>query len=167
MQINNDILLVLSCALCVAVVLQLVISLYMFGSLRSARKEREKLNREMFGLLRKIEGLTASKREQMLQHYDQILDSLASRLPPTVASEAGQIIFEMESKILNRLAELDPGIKDDEVSQRKMDDLIKSMENLEATIISLTSDAVHKVLADGRQDFFREDLVANLRELAA
>jgi hypothetical protein len=167
MVIDNQFLVMLSSALCIAVVLQLVISLYMFGSLRSSAKDRERLNKEMFGLLRKIEGLTASKREQMLKHYDSILETLALRLPPTVASEAGQMIFEMESRLLSRLAELEPALKDDEISQRKMDGIIKSMENLEATIISLTSDTVHKVLAEGRQDLFREDLLVNLREIAA
>jgi len=128
------------------------------ASLRIAAHDRTKLNRELYGLVNKIEGLTANKRDQMLKHYDKILDDLSNRLPPTIASQAGQLIFETESKILSRLAELEPNLKDDELGQRKMDELIKNMENLESTIVNLTSQTVSNVMAQSRKELFDDSL---------
>lgn len=142
---------VIGCAL-----VELLVALYMFLSLRGASKENAQLNKEMFGLLKKIEGLTATRREQMLRAYDQVLEQLANRLPPTIAAQAGTLIFETESKILTRLAELEPLIKKDDLSRRKMDELIKSMENLEKTIIVLTADTVRNVMMENRHSLFED-----------
>ncbi len=124
--------------------------------LRSASKERQQMNKEMFGILRKIEGLTSHRREQMLKQYDKILDTLSTRLPPTLAAEAGKLIFEMESRILSRLAELEPNLKHDKDAKRKLNELICQMEQLEKTVVNLTSDTVHSVLAERRSELFRE-----------
>lgn len=133
-------------------VIQLFTSIYMALSIKAASRERNALNKEMFGLVKRIEALTSSRREQMLKHYDKILSSLAMRLPPTIAAQASTIIFETESKILSRLAELEPGFKNNEAARRKMDELIRSMENLEQTVVNITSEAVRKVMLESRSD---------------
>jgi hypothetical protein len=111
----------------------------------------------MFGLVRRIEGLTSHRREQMLKHYDGMLESLSTRLPPTIAAHTSQAIIETESKILQRLAELEPNFRDDESIQRKLDELIHSMEGLEKTIVALAADAVQRVMAEGRRSLIDED----------
>jgi len=165
-ELMSDTTLLVAVILGAAVVLQFVLGIYMAASLRIASCERARLNKEMFGLLRKIEGLTAGRREQMLKHYDTILDEISNRLPPTVAAEAGQMIFEMESKILSRLAELEPNLGEDEASLKKMEGLIKSMEGLEATLVSLTANTVRSVMASRRRDLFY-DPISDEEQLAA
>ena len=140
-----------------ACIVQLFTSLYMALSLRSASRERNSLNKEMFGLVKRIEAMTSSRREQMLKHYDKILSNLAMRLPPTIAAQASQTIFETESKILARLAELEPALQNDEIGKRKMEELIKSMESLEQTVVTITSEAVRKVMLESRSDLMEED----------
>lgn len=137
--------------------LQLVINIITVSSLRSMGKEREILHREIFGLVKKIEGLTSSKREAMLKHYDGLLEVLSTKLPTAVASQSSQLIFETESKILARLAELEPNLQSDQKSKEKMDELIKSMECLEKTLVNLTSDAVKNVMVEGRRSLFEAD----------
>ena len=139
-------------------ILQTILALHLMLSLRSASKERQRLNREMFGLLRKIEGLTSGKREQMMKHYDKILDDLVTRLPHTIASQAGTSIFETESRILTRLAELEPNLRNDELGRQKMDDLIQSMEGLESLIVSLTAETVQSVMAENRKVLFQDGI---------
>ncbi len=144
-------------------VLQSCLAVYLLSSLRAARKERAALHREMYGLVRKLEGLTSGKREQMAKQFDKILSELALRLPPTIAAQAGQTIFETESRILSRLAELEPDLKNDEQSREKMDDLIKSMESLETTIVTVTADTVQNIMAANRQAIFEDDIYSEDR----
>lgn len=139
------------------VTLQLVLSIIMLIGLRTSSRERALLNREMFGLVRKLEGLTASRREQMVRHYDRMLEGLMKRLPPTIAAQTGQVIFDTESKILSRLAELEPSLKADEDGRRKMDELIKSMENLDSTIVSCAADTVKTVMAESRRSLLEDE----------
>lgn len=137
--------------------LSIVLSISVLLALRKAAREREIVNRELSGLFERIERLTSSGREQILKHYDGLLESLSQRLPTAVAAQASEVIFDTESKILFRLAELDPSLNKDAESRRKMDELIKSMEGLERTIVDLTSDAVRHVMVEGRQSLFPEE----------
>ena len=146
--------------------LQFLFTLYLVVCLRSASRERRRLNLEMFGLLKKIEGITAHRREQMLRHYDKILENLSSRLPASVAAHAGECIFDAEAKILERLAEIEP-LADDDESREKLDAMIKSMESLEARIVSLTAEAVHTVMAESRRDLFRDPIADDPAESLA
>ncbi len=146
--------------------LQVLLAGYLLATLRASASERTALNKEMFGLLKKLEGITSSRREQMLKHYDKILQNLAVRLPTTVAAQTSAMIFDTESKILARLAELEPQLKVDESSKRKMDDLIKSMETLESTIVALTAETVHKVMIDSRRALLDDDNFSDI-EIAA
>lgn len=153
---SSEIIMILVGVFSTLFVTQIFFTFYLFRFIRQARLDRNAIHKEIFGLVRKLEGLTSSKREQMLQHYDTILDDLTHRLPPTIAAEAGNIIFETESKILSRLAEIEPSLREDERAQEKMDQLIKSMENLEGTIVKLTADAVENVFAESRKNLFEE-----------
>jgi len=166
LDLSQDGNVLLTVLLAVAVGFQLLLTLYMAASLRIAERERARLNRDVFGLLKKIEGLTSSRREQMLRHYDKILEQLSVQLPPAIAEEAGQLIFDTESKILTRLAELEPDLKNDSQSREKLDELIKSMESLEATIVSLTANTVQSIMARSRKDLFSEAIRED-RSLAA
>jgi len=137
--------------------LQLLLTIYMGVSLYIASRERAAMNREIFGMLRKIEGLTSHRREQVLRHYDKMLESLSHRLPPLVASQTSQMIYDTESRILTRLAELEPDLRADPKGQEKMNSLIASMENLEHTIVTLTADTVKRVMVEGRRSLIDED----------
>ncbi|RMG44184.1 MAG: hypothetical protein D6719_02325 [Candidatus Dadabacteria bacterium] len=154
-EINQSSLFIISGLLVACCVLQLALSLYMAASLKAASKERYRLNREMFGLLKKLEGLTSSRREKFMKHYDRLMETLTTRLPAQVASRASQSILETEKRIIARLAELEPDLND-ENSKEKMDRLIKQMEALEETVVALTADTVHEVLSDGKKLLFTD-----------
>lgn len=138
---------------------QLLLGVYLIASLRSAERERAAANKELFGLVRKLEGLTSHKREAMTRHYDKMLETLMARLPVSIAARAGEQIFETESKILSRLAELEQSSKEDEGARVKTDELIKSMEKLEQTVVSLTAETVQKVMSEGRRALFEEQSI--------
>jgi uncharacterized protein YoxC len=151
-EIPQNYLILAGITLAIALVFQILLALAMTAAAKSAARERSEFHREMFGLLKKLEGLTANKREQILKHYDTILENLSNRLPPTIAAQASKVILDTESRILSRLAELEPNLMEDESSRRKMDELIKSMENLEETIVGLTAQTVRSVLVDSRRN---------------
>jgi hypothetical protein len=101
----------------------------------------------------------------MVKHYDKILEGLTARIPTTVAAQASNLILETESKILARLAELEPNLKDDEGSRKKMDELITTMEKLERTLVSSAADTVQKAMAEGRRSLFEEESI-DMRDAA-
>ncbi|MEZ4754962.1 MAG: hypothetical protein R3A13_11770 [Bdellovibrionota bacterium] len=148
---SNQTMQVILVAFAVVTTIQILVFACMMRVLGKAQKERSETHREIFGLVRKIEGYTAHRREQMLKHYDGVIEKLAHQIPTAIAAEAGTVIFETESKILQRLAEIEPNLKEDETARKRLDDLITNMENLEHTLITLTSDAVQKIMLDGRQ----------------
>lgn len=137
--------------------IQLFAAIYTAANNRAASRERNQLNKEIFGLMKRIEALTSSSRKQVLSHYDKILSELTIKVPAAVAMQAGQNIFDTESKILCRLAELDPASQADDLTRRKMDDLIKSMENLEQTVVAIAAEAVRKALLEGRSHLLDEE----------
>ena len=141
-----------------SLLLQVFLVLAVAIIMRAHSRERASMEREMFGLLRKLEGLTATKREQILRHYDSMLDTLSIRIPPAVAAQASKLVIDTESRILTRLAELEPNLKGDEEGRRKMDELIKQMEHLEEIIVATASDAVRSVMIDSRRALFDEEL---------
>lgn len=138
-------------------IVQLLTCCLLLMAQRSLKQEAAALNKETFGLLRRFEGLTASKREKILKEYDRMLEELSNRLPTTIAAQASQRIFETESRILNRLAELEPVLKEDKMSQNRMDELIRSMEQLEEALVGSTAETVKKVFLETRSSLFSED----------
>lgn len=159
-EVNENLLLLTTILTAGAAVLQISVSIFVLLWARSSSKEMTHLVREAYGSLRKVEGLTASKREQIAKQYDKIIDSLTTRLPITIASHASQTIYEAEKRILARLAELEPNLKDDEKGRQKMDDLIRTMENLEETIVALTAESVRKVLVETRADILTDQEIS-------
>ncbi len=139
------------------IIVQIGLAIAMLVVLRIAAKERAEQNKEIFGLVKRIEGLTAQRREQMLQHYDRMLESLANRLPVMVAGQASTKIIETETNILRKLSELDPGIHKNGEQTTKLNEIIRSMESLEDTIVTLTSNAVRDVMSEGRRELLEED----------
>lgn len=131
-------------------ILQVVVAIGVGIALLRFKRESRAVHHEVFGMLKKIEGLTASRRDQILKEYDKMLETLGQRLPSTIAAQARSSIFETESKILSRLAELEPNLRRDDASFKKMDELISSMERLETTIITSASTAVEQILVESR-----------------
>ena len=126
-------------------------------SLRSAARERQSLHTEMYGILRKIEGINASRREQMVRQYDGILENLAARLPKVIATQTSSMIIETEGKVLARLAELEPNLREDDEARKKMDELVRSMEKLEETVVAIAADTVHQVLSESRRELLSDE----------
>jgi len=145
---------------------QVLICLWMLVSLHLSTRERARLTKEVYGLLKKIEVLTSSKREKILKHYDGILQNLSTRLPPTIAAEVSQQIIETETKILRRIAELEPNLKNNLESRKKLDEIIHSMEGLERSIVVLASDTVRNVMIESRKSLMLESEEQEM-ELAA
>jgi hypothetical protein len=131
--------------------IQLIGVFYVCSFIRKTLKEKKTLNREILACLKKIEDYTADNRQQALKHYDKIFEDLTNKLPALVSAQAGQQIFETESMILTRLAELDSSLKSDPESKRKMGQIITSMETLEDTVVAATSDVVRRALNEGRK----------------
>jgi hypothetical protein len=144
-----------------ATMLSCIVTVCVLCVLCSVSKENRTLNKEMFGLVKRLEGLTAHRRDQVLTQFDKLVDTLASRIPTIVAASAGDRIFETESTILARLAELEPELASDE-QKKKLDTLIQSMESLEKTLIAHTATAVHQVMLENRKTLFDEDEAAEI-----
>lgn len=145
------------------VVFQFLVSIYFFLQVKASSNESHRINKEVFGLLKKFEGLTASKREQILNRYDQMLEELSHRLPTTIAALTSSTIVDTEAMILKRLAELDPQIRSNKNSRDKMDSLIRNMEHLESSLVSITADTVRNVMLDNRKKLFIEDDFSNIK----
>ena len=151
-EIPPNILITLVGGLGFVCIFQTVLCLVAMNALKGASKEKAILNKELFGLVKKLEGLTSSRREQMIKHYDTMLENLAKRLPPTIAAHAGNMIVETEGRILQRLSELEPLLSQDDESRRKMEELVRSMERLEETLVAVTANTVTQVMGEGRRD---------------
>ena len=134
-----------------ALAVQIGISIFLLISNRRGLREARRIERELFGLTKKIEGLTATNRERVERHYDEILIKLEQTLPALVAKDAGDAIFKAESQILKRLAELEPNLREDEEGMKRFDDLIVTMEKLEETVVSTASNAVLSAVGEGRE----------------
>ena len=147
---------ILIALLCGVLLLNLLFGVWVVFCVRSMSKENQKLNKEMFGLVRRIEGLTSHRRDQVLNQFDKLVENLSLRIPTMVAAKASERIFDTESTILKRLAELDPEIANEE-GKEKLDNLIQSMESLEKTLVSHTATAVHQVMLENRKSLFEEE----------
>ena len=142
--------------------IQFVMALGLYILFRINLKDINRLNKETYGLVKKIEVLTADRREHIQNYFDKLFEHLSKRLPHLISDQASEHIFQTESAILKRLAELEPNFKKDQVSQQKMNELIQSMESLEKTMVSLTANAVEKALEEERICFTGNDSVSSL-----
>ena len=165
-DLTNNILLITGVSGLAMIIVQFVLALLMIVVLRVSARERAEMNKEIFGLVKRIEGLTAQRREQMLQHYDRMLESLANRLPIMVAGEASSRIVETETQILHRLTELDPAIRHDETQSRRLDELVRSLEGLEDKLVTITSDAVKQIMLEGRRELLEDEAFFGMSKAA-
>ena len=135
--------------------LQAILSVYMTIVLMVSSRDRKQLNRETFGLLKKIEGLTAEKQQQFRNQYARAIAGLQDRLPIAIATQVGERIYQTESAILRHLAELEPNV-DNPDAKRRFDELIKSMESLEENLIRVTAQTVHTLLEENADSLTSE-----------
>jgi hypothetical protein len=143
-------------ALIILVVGQIASGLLLLGVLIAIVRERSLQRRELLHITQKIEFLTAPVRERVVGHYDGVLADLIERVPTVIAREAGGKIFETESRIISRLAELEPNLKGDPRTREKMNGLIESMESLEATVSAAAADTVRTTLNEARRGLVAE-----------
>jgi len=115
------------------------------------------LEHELFGLAKKIEGLTAPKRELLVKEFDQLLEKLAQDLPQAVTNTTSERIVEAERRILQRLAEIGPALSKDEEGKRKMEEFIVSLEKLEESVIDSTNEVVQRVMLNSRRELIASD----------
>ncbi|MCO6431268.1 MAG: hypothetical protein J5J00_10445 [Deltaproteobacteria bacterium] len=141
----------------VVAVFQLSVLWIMLVNLRRFSRKYNVLSREMYALVKRIEALTATRRERMIKHFDRLLAKLSNRLPPTIASQLSSSLIETEGKILTRLAELEPDLVTNERSRKRMDELILGMEQLEKKLIALTADTVRDIMLESRADLLDEE----------
>jgi hypothetical protein len=157
---DDTIFFLLSSFSAAVIALALVSSAAMLLALRRFSRDRENTQRSLDDIGTRLEALTGQLSDRYLNttdtNYSSVLDSLVERLPNVVAQETGNQIFETESKILTRLAEIDPMLRNDVEAQRKMDEIIRSMENLEKNIIGLTAAAVKTVMIEKRDELLRQ-----------
>lgn len=137
-------------------IVAIAVTVFIVLHLRATAQRHDRLHNQTFALMKKVEGFTAPKREEVLRNFDELLERLRTELPHQLTAEVGERIFEAETKILSRLAELEPNLAEDEVARRKMEELIRSMEQLEAKITVTAVDAVISVLRDTRHTLFIE-----------
>ena len=139
-----------------ACLISLVCCLYVAAVSRAHRALMQGAVKELYGTMKKIEGLTAGKREQILREYDRIVQDLRLRLPSVIAAQASDAIFDTEKTVLQRLAEIDPSIRD-EARKEKLDELLRSMERLQETIVQGVCETVQKSLAEARREIASDE----------
>lgn len=135
---------------------QLALALGVLLSLRSAATERREHRQEIAAMVQKIELLTAPTRERVIGRYDGMLANLVEKIPEKVMRETGQKIFDAESRIIARLAEIEPNLKRDPVSREKMNEIIESMESLESSVSAIAAETVDDALRAAREELLDE-----------
>lgn len=132
-----------------------LVLLFALLSLSRLRSESLKLNRETFGLLKKVEGLTAQKHHLLAKQFDDLIEKMANQVPVIVGKEATSHLFEIERQIITRLAELEPNLKTDPKAIAHMEEVLRKVELLEEEVIRSTSKAVEKILVEKRKTLFQ------------
>jgi len=150
----------LTVALSAAIVSTVLLSSIVY--LRRLAREVLAANREMFGLTKKMEAMTASRRAHFVHEYDKIVNQLLRKLPANIAAKAGDSIFTTQKQILTRLAELEQLAGTDRESRKQMEEIILSMEQLEAQLVRVTADTVIEVMSDTRKRILEDERFADL-----
>lgn len=140
--------------LCITLIVQSCLLIVL--SLKTARSQKnaEKLHTAMFGLMKRIEGMTSDKRTKMITEFDHVLDRLSTRLPPVLASRAGQALYEAEKSLLQKMVSLEARLDQTPQEQEELNQIIESLESLDTQIIALTADTVHEVMLESRKHLF-------------
>jgi len=143
-------------ALIALVTINLLVALGVLLALRSSARERREHRREIEVMVQKIEVLTAPTRERVIGRYDGMLASLVEKIPEKVMRETGRKIFDAESRIIARLAEIEPNLKRDPVGREKMNEIIESMESLESSVSTIAAETVDDALRAAREELLDE-----------
>jgi len=143
-------------ALIALVTINLLVALGVLLALRSSARERREYRREIEVMVQKIEVLTAPTRERVIGRYDGMLASLVEKIPEKVMRETGRKIFDAESRIIARLAEIEPNLKRDPVGREKMNEIIESMESLESSVSTIAAETVDDALRAAREELLDE-----------
>jgi hypothetical protein len=141
----------------IVLALQVSVAFYLLGKLQFASQERSKLYLELFGMLRKIEGLSSGRRALISHNLDIMLERLAKQLPSRIAAEAGEVIYKTESSMLKVLADLEPNLPQMPAMKERVEKLVISMESLESTVVSLTSETVRQAIMDTKRSILDAD----------
>lgn len=138
-------------------VLQFMVATFTFRRSRAADIERGRLHQELFGLMKRIDGLSSGRRALITYQFDNMLESLSKQLPTRIASEAGQKILDTESQILKALSEIEPALAGDKLLESRLEQVVHSMENLETVVVSVTCESVRQAIVDVRQSLLAPD----------
>jgi hypothetical protein len=136
---------------------QVSVTLYMIGKFQFANQERTRLYHQLFGILRKIEGLSSGRRALIAHNLDILLEQLAKQLPSRIAAEAGEIIYKTESSMLKALADLEPNLPQMPGMKERVEKLVVSMESLESTVVLLTTETVRQAILDTKRSILDAD----------
>ena len=136
--------------------IQIISCFYVVLALRESSEESNVLNRQTFGLLKRVEGIVASKQQQICAEYDAMLSTLSNTLPKIVSEKAGREVQATQRQILMRLAELEPKVRGDKIASDKMNELIKSTQELEFAMMNAASYSVEQVLFEARKFVFSD-----------
>lgn len=137
--------------------LHVCVILFSIYRTKVAETDGARLRQELFGLMRRIEGLSTGRRALITYQFDNMLESLVKQLPTRIANEAGQRIVDTESQILKALSEIEPALAEDRVLQSRLEQVLHSMENLEAVVVSVTCESVRQAIVDVRQTLLSQD----------
>ena len=146
------------------IVLQVIVAVYVTVVLLIGSKGSKRINRETFGLLKKIEGLSAEKHERLEIALDNLLDDLMEKLPVTVAGRLGDELLQLENHVLRHLAEIDPDLASLEGENERVSKLLRSMERLEDAVVRAAADTVQRVLLEQKASIKGESV--EVREAA-
>lgn len=137
---------------------QLFTFFLIWSSIRQSHRERLVTDKELYGLIRRVEGMTASKQEQVLLYFDELLEGMHTKLPLAIAEEAAGLIRDVESNILSKIShiELSRASQNREQAEHTTD-LMLAVESLESTVQKLTANAVHNIMSNTRRHLFSPD----------
>ena len=141
----------------IVLALQISVALYLLGKFQFASKEQSRLYHELFGILRKIEGLSSGRRALIAHNLDILLEQLVKQLPSRIAAEAGEIIYKTESSMLKALADLEPNLPQLPGMKERVEKLVVSMEGLESTVVLLTTETVRQAILDTKRSILDAD----------
>jgi len=132
---------------------QLLVVLAALLHLKRTRIERYEVNQSIQQMLQRLEVLNLRDRGEFVHLYEGMVESLVNRLPVMVSTRAGDAIFEIEKRVLAQLALIDPRLTS---SAQTVDDLIRSMEKLEDTVITVVASSVRDALLDSKEGIARQ-----------
>jgi hypothetical protein len=134
---------------------QLLVMVAALRLIRKTNRERRQFDRNVTDTLQQMEVVMMRDRNQLASHYDNMLESLSSRLPSVISTRAGDAVFEIEKQVLAKLAAVHPNL---DIDDEEVDNLIRTMERLEDSVIAATGDVVRETILESRKGIFADRL---------